>query len=214
MVTDNERLLIEEARRLGIEVRGLELELFNQYLSLLDKWSSKMNLTAIKGERERIIRLILDSLNVVRLLDDGMRVIDIGSGAGLPGIPVKIVIPGIDLVLCESRKKRAEFLKEAVRRLGLEGVKVFDLRAEQWEGGLFDAALVRGVGALDALVSLCSPLLRAGGELIAMKGPGAERELAGHMEAADKEGLSFRETIEYNLPEHEATFSLVILEKA
>jgi 16S rRNA (guanine527-N7)-methyltransferase len=151
---------------------------------------------------------------VVPLLDDGMRVIDIGSGAGLPGIPVKVVMPGVELVLCESRRKRAAFLGEAVRKLKLDGVRVFDARAEQWDGELFDAALVRGVGAIDALVKICRPLIKKRGELIAMKGPEVERELDGRMEAMDEEGFSFRETREYNLPGHEATFSLVILEKA
>jgi len=213
METENLELLIEGARDLGLELGERETALFDQYLSLLDKWSTKTNLTAIKGERERVIRLILDSLNVVPLLADGMRVIDIGSGAGLPGIPVKVVMPGVELVLCESRKKRAVFLGEAVRKLKLDGVRVFDARAEQWDGELFDAALVRAVGALDALVKICSPLMKRGGVLIAMKGPGAERELVDQMEAADKPGFSFRETIDYNLPGREATFSLVILEK-
>lgn len=213
METENLELLIKGARDLGLDLGERETALFDQYLTLLDKWSTKINLTAIKGERERVTRLILDSLNVVPLLADGMRVIDVGSGAGLPGIPVKVVMPGVELVLCESRGKRAGFLKEAVRKLGLDGVRVFDARAEQWDGELFDAALVRGVGALDALVKICSPLIKKGGALIAMKGPGAERELADRMEAADKPDFSFRETIAYNLPGHEAAFSLVILEK-
>ena len=214
METENLELLIKGARDLGFEFGERETGLFDQYLSLLDKWASKINLTAINGERNRVTRLILDSLNVAPLIDDGMRVIDVGSGAGLPGIPVKIARPGVELVLCESRQKRSDFLKEVARKLGLPGVSVFDARAEQWDGQEFDAALVRGVGAIDEIVKICSPLVRPGGSLVAMKGPAAEEELRDLMEPAGKLGFSIREIRPYDLPGHDASFNLVILDKA
>jgi len=155
------------------------------YLEMVLEANRSFNLTAVREPAEAWERLILESIAAARFLTAGESAVDIGSGAGLPGIPLAIAMPGCRLTLVEATGKKAGFLEAAARRLGLGNVTVLNVRAEEAGRrpglrGAFDTALARAVGELAELVELALPLLRVGGRLLAVKGRGAagETELA------------------------------------
>ena len=172
------RLLSEPAERLGIRLSADQLGRFSQYTRLLVEGSRRVNLTSITDPAEVLVRHYLDSLTAVLALPDwpdGRRVVDLGTGAGFPGLPLKIAFPGIRLTLVESVGKKTAFLRDLVVRLALDDVEVLTTRAEELarvEGyrGQFDVALARGVGALPALIEYALPLCKGHGKLIAWKG--------------------------------------------
>ncbi|HUT52058.1 MAG TPA: 16S rRNA (guanine(527)-N(7))-methyltransferase RsmG [bacterium] len=213
MKPENKQLLIAGAAELGVQLSEFQAGLVDAYLSHLDKWAAKMNLTAVKGERERVVKLVLDSLALAPLLDQGMRVADVGSGAGLPGLPVKIARPDLYMTLIESRRKRADFLGEVERRLGLQGLTVFAGRAEEYKDAPFDAALVRAVGRLGELALPCRKLVKQGGLVLAMKGPAPEKEIAEDDAQIQKTGFRIKELKHYRLPDGAGGRSIVVMEK-
>lgn len=216
MELDNQKVLIAGASSVGISLTLEALSLLDRYLALLNKWNRAVNLTAEREEKKQVVRLLVDSLAAAALVPDQGRVLDWGSGAGLPGYPVKFVRPGIEITLAESRRKKADFLKAVARELGLSGVRVHAGRAEELgkaQGDLFEVVLVRAVAELCELVTLAGPLLTASGRLIAMKGPEPGAEIAAAQAAMAAAGLRMGEVREYVLPGRDGRRSLVILEK-
>jgi len=216
----NQKLLVSGAGKLGIELDEGQVDLFGRYLEVLDKWAAKINLTAIKGERNRVIKLLVDSLapapTIAKMLATrgSLRVLDLGAGAGLPGVPIKIAVPRIGLVLCESRQKRAAFLKEIVRELGLSDTRVENSRAEEMDGDdMFDVVLARAVGSISELARLSYRLMNAGGLLVAMKGPDPGDEIDESRKKVEKLGLDIKETVQYELPAGDGSRTLVLIEK-
>jgi 16S rRNA (guanine527-N7)-methyltransferase len=148
------------------------------YVQLLDKWNQVYNLTAIRDPREMITRHLLDSLAVVPFIK-GPRVLDVGTGAGLPGIPLAIALPDLEFVLVDSVAKKTRFLVQAVAELGLKNVTVETRRVENHlPGDLFDTVISRAFSHLAAFVAATGPLCRPGGVLLAMKGRYPQDELA------------------------------------
>ncbi len=171
-------ILAEQAERLGLHLSGRQLEQFAEYTRMLAAGNARANLTAITDPAEVQVRHYLDSLTAVLGLPewpDGIRVVDIGAGAGLPGVALKIAFPGIRLTLAESVGKKTAFLGELVEGLGLDDVEILTVRAEelgrtQGYRGQFDVALARGVAALPALIEYALPLCKGRGHLLAWKG--------------------------------------------
>lgn len=154
-------------------------EKLEQYLALLLEANEVMNLTAIRTPGEIRVRHFEDSLKLLECQDfAGRRVLDLGSGAGFPGLPLKIAEPSVELVLLDGTGKKVEFLRRAATALGLSGVEFVHARAEEYAHTgareSFDIVTARGVTALPALCELALPLLRIGGRLLAMKSTGAE----------------------------------------
>ncbi len=181
MSTDAElgmEVLSQEAKRLGLDLSGDQLERFAEYQRLLAEGNRRANLTAITEPEAVQVRHFVDSLTAVLAFDDwrdGLRVVDLGSGAGFPGVPLKLVFPGIRLTLVESVAKKTAFLGTLVTGLGLDAVDVVTTRAEELartEGyrGQFDVALARGVAPMSVLVEYALPLCKGHGTLIAWKG--------------------------------------------
>ncbi len=156
---------------LGLRLSGERLELLERYLDLLEKWNAVINLTAVR-DRERMITLhLLDSLTVAQSLTGRSRLLDVGSGGGMPGIPLAIACPALNVTLLEPNQKKAAFLRQVKLELGLDQVSVVAERVEQWNTPeLFDAIVSRAFSDLPDFVAGAGHLLAPGGVLIAMKG--------------------------------------------
>jgi len=165
----------------GLRAFGLDEALVPSllaYLALLQKWNGAYNLTAVRDPQQMLGLHLLDSLSILADVPEG-DLIDIGSGAGLPGIPLAIVRPQLAVSLVEPVGKKARFLREVVRQLKLANVRVFDCRAEQVdEPGRYDCLSARALGSLAQLIAFGGHLLKPDGRLLAMKGQWPADELA------------------------------------
>jgi 16S rRNA (guanine527-N7)-methyltransferase len=168
------------AEIVGRPLTALELESFDQYLKLLQKWSRSQRLIGSTDAAWIVENLFLDSLLFLRVLPTKLAAVaDVGSGAGLPGIPIKIVRPEVRMTLIESRSKRASFLSAAVRELRLQAIEVVISRAEEVardRAGEFDAVVMRCAGEFSRLARAIAGLVRPGG-VLAASGPSEPRLL-------------------------------------
>jgi len=148
------------------------------YLTLLDRWNRTYNLTAIRDPMEMVTRHLLDSLAMQPYLEQGT-LADLGTGPGLPGIPLAIARPQLQVTLVESNGKKARFMREAVRQLGLTNARVAESRAEALaEPGAYDNLTARAMDTLAGIIAVGGHLLRPGGRLLAMKGVHPHDEIA------------------------------------
>lgn len=205
-MTDIKADLIAMAKKANIKVTQAQAEKFQKYYEMLIEWNEKINLTAITEPQEVIEKHFVDSLTLLTncKIKQGAKVIDVGTGAGFPGIPLKIMRPDIELTLLDSLNKRLNFLGEVCNALDIEAVRVHK-RAE--EAGLdhkmregFDIATARAVAQLNVLAEYCLPLVKMKGYFLAMKGPGAEVELTAAENALDILGGTDVEIISVDLP--------------
>lgn len=180
-MTDQEFLAAAEA--LAVPLTGEQAGLFDRYEALLRTWSGRVRLVS-RGDRDRIReRHFIDSLRVTPFLPRGkISLLDLGSGAGFPGVPVKIARPEVKVVLLESARMKGLFLNHLAGELGLEGLSVLTERAEAAceraeHRGRYDIVTARAVGSLPVLWRLSSGFLKKDGELLALKGPAALREV-------------------------------------
>ena len=204
MSEDIRAYLQECAASCGIEVTGAQAEQFQAYMELLIEWNEKMNLTAITEPRAVAVKHFLDSILLLPYLDRGDTLIDVGTGAGFPGVPLKIMRPRLDLTLLDSLNKRLNFLKEVMDRLGLDAA-VIHARAE--EGGRqkalraqFAHATARAVAPLNLLCEYCLPFLQMGGTFLAMKGPEPEEEVGAAQRAIALLGCELAGVDKFTLP--------------
>ena len=149
---------------------------FQEFCSLLEKWNCKINLTSEKKSHLIFEKHVFDSLQYLRWLNSSHKILDIGSGAGFPGVPIKIIHPDLDLVLLESQRKRCNFLREAIRILKLERVQVTEGRAENFSINptyfeQFDRVIFRGFSSLHTCLVVGMPFLKEGGRIILKKSP-------------------------------------------
>ena len=212
------------ARQLGIELGAVQIEQFRLYYSEILAWNRRANLTSVTGPDEVQARHFIDSLSIVSglprgALDAGTKLIDVGSGAGLPGVPLKIAFPETAVVLLEANGKKAAFLQEVVRTLGLDDVTVVRSRAE--EAGrredlreAFDVVVSRAVAPLEVLVELTLPFCRVGGVAIAQKGADVSGELARAGNAISLLGGGDSRTHTITPPGSDVARSLVVTGKA
>jgi 16S rRNA (guanine527-N7)-methyltransferase len=186
LLKDDENILIDGAQRLGINLNNEQIRKFSRYLELLVQWNQKINLTSLKTTQEIIIKHFLDSISCIKVINkyvntEGISVIDVGAGAGFPGMPIKIICPSIRLSLLEARKKKTIFLKKVTEEINFQKVKILNGRAETFGKGpdhreRYDIAISRAVAPLNVLSEYCLPLVRAGGLFIAQKGRSYKKE--------------------------------------
>lgn len=215
--------LIAGARELGLKLGPIQLGQFASYYKELLDWNKRANLTAITGYEDIQLKHFLDSLTIVlawppEAAQKDLRVIDVGTGAGLPGIPLKIVFPEIKLTLLEATSKKAVFLRHLVEGLGLKGIEVVDGRAEEVAREphyreKFDLVLSRAVAPLPALVELALPFCAVGGSSIAQKKGAIDEEISRAGRAIGLLGGSLREVKKVDLPPLPNGRCLVIIDK-
>jgi len=169
-------LLISGAEQLGIDLNVEKINSLFAYLAELKKWNRKINLTAIKDEQDIIIKHVLDSLSYLLGFDQSntQRLLDIGSGAGFPAIPIKIIHPEIAVTLVESTKKKAAFLRHIIRTLKLACIEVIDKRIEDISTtyhATFDVVTARAFADMKSAISSGGPFLKPGGIIILSRGP-------------------------------------------
>ena len=189
---------------LGIALTGPMLDALDQYAEILVEYNQKVNLTAITDPEGVEDKHFADSLLLANLPETAGKLVDVGTGAGFPGVVAKIFKPELQLTLMEPTGKRVEFLKYVCAQLGLSGVEFAKERAEEaarkvWREQ-FDVATARGVAALPMLSEYCLPLVKVGGVFLAMKGPGAAEELAESGAALKKLGGKGSGVAEFHLP--------------
>lgn len=197
------------AANYGVQVDDTAAEKLDLYARLLVEWNEKMNLTAITAPEEMVLKHFVDSLIALPLLPEGdISLIDVGTGAGFPGVPLCVVRPGIRLTLLDSLNKRLVFLKEVCAALDVPA-ELVHARAE--EAGRkpelrerFDVATARAVAALPVLSEYCLPFVRPGGCFLAMKGPEGAQELQAAEKALEKLGGRPARVMETSLPLHPA----------
>ncbi|UUX33088.1 16S rRNA (guanine(527)-N(7))-methyltransferase RsmG [Fundicoccus culcitae] len=205
----------------GIELTEQQLTQFEDYYRLLVEWNQKINLTAITDKEEVYLKHFYDSLMMLWLnpLDNyQIKLCDVGSGAGFPSIPLKIVKPELDVTIIDSLNKRINFLNLLVAELGLTGVQAIHARAE--EAGQdplyraqFDVTTARAVAPLNVLCEFCLPLTKKGGYFLAMKGQKANQEVAEAQKAITTLGAKIEGQKDAQLPGEESDRSIVIIKK-
>ncbi len=192
---------------------------FEKYMNLLLEWNKKINLTAITEPREVEIKHFEDSLTCLKsgYIKDGDKIVDVGTGAGFPGLPIKIENKNVNLTLMDSLNKRINFLKEVSNQLGLD-VECIHIRAE--EAGKnklyreqFDVSVSRAVARLSLLTEYCLPLVKKGGYMLAMKGKDIEDELEEAKPLIKILGGKVKEVQLHTLSDEDITHSIVVIEK-
>ena len=204
----------------GLEFTEKKYEQFMQYKDLIKEWNEKVNLTAIKEDEEIVKKHFIDSMKVFKFneLKNAKDVIDIGTGGGFPGIPMKIIKPEINIVLLDSLNKRINFLNEVIRELGLENIKAIHGRAEDYAQEVqyrekFDVAVSRAVANLTVLSEFCIPYVKVGGYFVAMKGPAVEEEIKQSQNAIRMLGGKIEHIEKVQIEDSDLNHNLVIISK-
>lgn len=188
---------------------------FNKYLEELIEWNKKFNLTSITDPQEIQTKHFKDSLALLQVMPlSNQTVVDVGAGAGFPGIPLKIACPEIKLTLVESRQKKTEFLKHIVKTLDLKDVEIIWARAEEYakeKRESFDLAIARAVAKINVLAEICLPLLKIGGFFVAYKEDAVEEEVKSSQKAVETLGGKLKEIKKVKVAD--MVRSLVMIEK-
>ena len=221
-MTDNEAgitdILTRGAEELGIALPSSACAAFETYYNLLEERNRHVNLTAITGEADVARLHFLDSICLLKAVNfNNAKVIDIGSGAGFPGIPLKLAEPTIDLTLLDATGKRVAFLADLCVALGIE-TTCANGRAEEYAGKpemreRYDIAVSRAVAQLNILSELCLPFVRAGGVFLAMKGIDSEEEIQNADNAIKTLGAEVQSIIDYDVPQTDIKHRVVVIKK-
>lgn len=220
-IMESMKVFAQHARSLlGIQLSASQMAAMRQYERELLDWNTRLNLTAIDDPEKVRIKHFLDSLTCLLVMRDSDidRVIDVGTGAGFPGLPLKIACPSIHLTLVESVGKKADFCRHVVKKLNLEGVEVLQERAEvvgqiSNHREQYDWAIARAVAVLPVLAEFLLPLVRVGGAIIAMKGESAPAEAHSAEHAMRVLGGHLRKLLPVTLPGVADDRYLVVVDK-
>lgn len=192
-------------------------KLYN-YMNLLLEWNEKINLTAITNEKEIILKHFIDSFTINKFINSGDKMLDIGTGAGFPGLPIKIIRPEVDVFLMDSLNKRINFLNEVIESLQLKNIEAFHSRAEEMAKNnkfreKFDVVTSRAVAKLNILLEYMLPYTKVNGKCLCMKGPNIEEEIKEAEKALKILGGEIEKIEKIILPDSNIERNIIIIRK-
>lgn len=195
----------------------IKSELLYKYMTLILEWNNKINLTAIKDEREFIVKHFIDSLTINEFIDDYNQILDIGTGAGFPGIPIKIYNAKSEITLIDSVNKKINVINDIICKLKLEKIEAIHIRAEELAKDTkyresFDIVTTRAVSKLSTIVEYMLPFVKIGGKAICMKGPNVEQELEDSKNAIEILGGKVEKIKKINI-DNEFERNIIIIRK-
>lgn len=210
--------LIEKSKKVNVEIDKIKEEQFYQYMQLLIEWNEKINLTAITEPNDIILKHFIDSITINKYIKDSDNIMDIGTGAGFPGIPLKIMNSDKKFVLVDALNKRINFLNQVCEKLGLKDIKCIHTRAEELANnaehrGIYEIVVSRAVARLNILLEYMLPFVKVGGRCICMKGPNIEEELKEAEKAILVLGGKVEKVENFLLPESDIERNIVIIKK-
>ncbi len=212
-----ETLLRELANEINVNLDDEQISKFMLYKKLLLEWNNKINLTAITEEKEIVLKHFIDSLTVLKYISDTDRIIDVGTGAGFPGIPIKIVKKGTQVTLLDSLNKRLIFLNDVKQNCNLANLEMVHGRAEDFGKNnkyreQYNVSIARAVANLSTLVELCMPFIKIDGIFIAMKGSNID-ELKEAQSAIEILGGKVEKIDNIILPNSDIERNIIIIRK-
>ena len=211
-------LMIDYGKEIDIVFTEEQLEQFYKYMNLLIEWNEKINLTAIIEAKEIILKHFIDSLTIIKYMEPNKTLIDIGTGAGFPGIPVKILRKDLKITLLDSLNKRIKFLNEVIEKLSLKNITTTHARIEEYAKNKeyrekFDIATSRAVANLTTLTEYMLPMVKVKGKAICMKGADVDEEMLKSKNSIKILGGKIYKVEEFKLPKSEYKRNLIIIEK-
>ena len=215
---DFEKEIMGYVEELGIKLSKEQAEMFFNYMNLLLEWNEKINLTAITEEKEVIVKHFVDSLTIAKYIPEGASLVDVGTGAGFPGIPLKIIRDDLKITLLDSLQKRINFLDVVIKELNLENIDTIHARVEEFGKNSkyresFEVATSRAVANLSTLTEYLLPLVKVGGIAVCMKGSSIEEELETSKKAINVLGGKVSNVFEFDLPKTDIKRNIVIVDK-
>lgn len=217
MEAESKTLLVQGAKTLGIRLDEKAIDAFDLYLRELLRWNQKINLTAIRTEKGIVLKHFLDSVSVCPYLSSSSSLLDIGSGAGFPGIPLKIVQPLLEVTLIDSTRKKVDFQRHIIRALGLKGIEAIHGRVQDKEilqtlGVQFDMVISRAFSDLQTLLILSLPFLKKGGIVAAMRGEMEDEEIR-LLPETERTRYRFQKAVPFCLPSGSSKRTILLFEK-
>lgn len=218
MSTEFKNKMINLAKQISIDLTEKQVIDFYEYMNLLLEWNEKINLTAITEMDDVILKHFIDSITILKNLKENDSIIDVGTGAGFPGIPVAIMNSNINSTLLDSLNKRIMFLDEVCKKLELKNIKTIHGRAEDFGQDnktreKYDIAVSRAVANLATLSEYLLPFVKVGGICICMKGPDAEKEIEDAKFAIKELGGKIEKIDNFILPDSDIERNIIIIRK-
>ncbi len=208
--------LKEKSNKIDVKIRDKEVEQFYEYMNSLLEWNEKINLTAITEPKEVILKHFIDSITIQKYIQKENSVVDVGTGAGFPGIPLNIVNNEAKYTLVDSLNKRIKFLDEIIDKLNLKNIETVHSRAEDFakeNRETYDVATSRAVAALNVLLEYLLPLVKVGGLCICMKGSNVQEEIEASSNALKILGGQIEKVEQITLPDSDIIRNIVIVRK-
>lgn len=217
-IDEFEKIMIEYGQKINIKFTKEQLNQFYEYMNLLLEWNEKINLTAITEPKEIILKHFIDSLTIDSYLKENSTLADVGTGAGFPGIPLKIVRPDLKITLVDSLNKRINFLNEVITKLNLKDVTTVHSRIEDFGNDKkyrekFDYVTARAVANLSVLSEYLLPISKVGGKCICMKGSNVQEEIDIGGNAIKILGGKINGINQFKLPESDISRNIIVLDK-
>ena len=215
---DFEEKLIENLKEIGVNINYNKANEFSIYMQILLEWNEKMNLTAIVEKNDILQKHFVDSLTALKYINQEDKIIDVGTGAGFPGIPIKIVKEDTKITLMDSLNKRITFLQEVITKLNLNNITTIHSRAEDLAKDIryrekYDIAISRAVANLSTLVEYMLPFVKVGGKCLCMKGNNIDEEVINAQKAIKELGGKIINIENFRLPNSDIERNIIIIKK-